>query len=231
MLAVTGLNVFHGNIHVIWDLSLHVERGEIVTLLGSNGAGKTTVVETLFGLNRSASGEINFLGENISGIPAFEIVKRGIAFVPEKRELFPKMTVHENLELGAFGREGGHPEYERIFELFPVLHERKSQLAGTLSGGEQQMLAIARSLMAAPKMLVLDEPSLGLSPKLVEVVFETIQRLNGEGLTILLVEQNVRHALEISHRGYVLEGGRIVNSGTSSELLDDANVKAAYLGM
>jgi branched-chain amino acid transport system ATP-binding protein len=231
VLDVHDLNVFHGNLHVIWDLSFNVEKGEIVTLLGSNGAGKTTVVEALFGLNPSASGEITFMGESILGIPAFDIVKHGIAFVPEKRELFPKMTVYENLELGTFGREGKGPTYDHIFDLFPVLQERKTQLAGTLSGGEQQMLAIARSLMAAPRMLILDEPSLGLSPKLVGTVLETIARLNREGLTILLVEQNVRHALEISHRGYVMENGRVVKEGNSDELLSDEHVKAAYLGL
>jgi branched-chain amino acid transport system ATP-binding protein len=231
VLKVNTLNVFHGNLHVIWDISFHVGKGEIVTLLGSNGAGKTTTAETIFGLNSSASGKIEFLGTDILGKPPFEIVKQGIAFVPEKRELFPKMTVQENLELGTFGRDGDPPKYDHLYDLFPILHERESQLAGTLSGGEQQMLAIARSLMAAPKMLVLDEPSLGLAPKLVETVLETIPRLNREGLTILLVEQNVQHALEISHRGYIIENGRIVGFGTSKELLDDEHVKTAYMGM
>ncbi|MBN1195202.1 MAG: ABC transporter ATP-binding protein [Methanomicrobiaceae archaeon] len=230
MLDVAGLDVYHGNLHVIWDLSLHISGGEIVTILGSNGAGKTTVVETLFGLNTPASGKIAFRGEDITGLPPFTIVPRGMSLVPEKRELFPKMTVRENLELGAFATSKETADYDRIFSLFPVLHEREGQLAGTLSGGEQQMLAIARSLMAAPGMLVLDEPSLGLSPKLVGTVLDTIRDLNRDGLTILLVEQNVRNALEISHRGYVLENGRIVGSGTSDELLEDEHVKAAYLG-
>jgi branched-chain amino acid transport system ATP-binding protein len=230
VLDVTDLDVLHGNLHVIWDLSLHISEGEIVTLLGSNGAGKTTVVETLFGLNTPASGKIVFRGKDITGHPPFTIVTRGISLVPEKRELFPKMTVRENLELGAFATSGDTMDYDRIFSLFPVLHEREGQLAGTLSGGEQQMLAIARSLMAAPGMLVLDEPSLGLSPKLVGTVLETIRDLNKGGLTILLVEQNVRNALEISDRGYELENGRIVGSGTSDELLEDEHVKAAYLG-
>ncbi|KQC03370.1 MAG: ABC transporter ATP-binding protein [Methanoculleus sp. SDB] len=230
MLDISGLDVHHGNLHVIWDLSLHISGGEIVTILGSNGAGKTTVVETIFGLNKPDLGTIVFQGRDITGLSPFEIVKRKISLVPEKRELFPKMTVRENLELGAFATQRETADYDRIFDLFPILHEREGQLAGTLSGGEQQMLAIARSLMAAPDMLVLDEPSLGLSPKLVGTVLDTIHDLNRSGLTILLVEQNVRNALEISHRGYVLENGRIVGSGTSDELLGDEHVKAAYLG-
>jgi branched-chain amino acid transport system ATP-binding protein len=230
LLEVTGLDVYHGNLHVIWDLSFHIPKGEIVTLLGSNGAGKTTVVETLFGLNKPASGTILFQGQDITGHTPFSIVKRGMSLVPEKRELFPKMTVFENLELGAFTAPEKTADFDHIFSLFPVLSERRGQLAGTLSGGEQQMLAIARSLMASPGMLVLDEPSLGLSPKFVGTVLDTIRELNNSGLTILLVEQNVRSALEISHRGYVLENGRVAVSGTSGELLDDEHVKTAFLG-
>ncbi len=230
MLEVTGLDVYHGNLHVIWDLSFQISKGEIVTLLGSNGAGKTTVVETLFGLNKPASGTIIFQGQDITGHTPFSIVKRGMSLVPEKRELFPKMTVFENLELGAFTAPEKTADFDRIFSLFPVLSERRGQLAGTLSGGEQQMLAIARSLMASPGMLVLDEPSLGLSPKFVGTVLDTIRELNDSGLTILLVEQNVRSALEISHRGYVLENGRVAVSGTSGELLEDEHVKTAFLG-
>lgn len=230
MLEVTGLDVYHGNLHVIWDLSFQISKGEIVTLLGSNGAGKTTVVETLFGLNKPALGTIIFQGQDITGHTPFSIVKRGMSLVPEKRELFPKMTVFENLELGAFTAPEKTADFDRIFSLFPVLSERRGQLAGTLSGGEQQMLAIARSLMASPGMLVLDEPSLGLSPKFVGTVLDTIRDLNDSGLTILLVEQNVRSALEISHRGYVLENGRVAVSGTSGELLEDEHVKTAFLG-
>lgn len=230
MLEISGINVFYANLQVLWDVSLSVDEGEIITLIGSNGAGKTTLVETIFGLNISQSGSIEFKGENILGLAPYEVVRKHLALVPEKRELFPKMTVHENLELGGYlgGSEGdtGH-----IFELFPVLKEREKQLAGTLSGGEQQMLAIARSLMGDPVMLILDEPSLGLSPKLVLLVLDTIKRLNEEGITILLVEQNVRHALEISDRGYVLENGRITHEGPGADLLSDDHVRTAYLGM
>lgn len=230
MLHVEDLDVSYSHLQVLWDVSLHVDRGEIVTLIGSNGAGKTTLVSTLFGLLPASKGKVEFEGENIRGLPPFEIVRRGLSLVPEKRELFPRMTVRENLELGTFatGRKG---DPERVFDLFPHLAERQNQDAGTLSGGEQQMLAIARCLMSDPRMIVLDEPSLGLSPKLVHAVLETVERLNKEGITIFLVEQNVRRALEISHRAYVIEAGRITRSGRSSDLLHDDQIREAYLGL
>lgn len=231
MLDVQGLNVFYANLQVLWDVSLHIEQGEVVTLLGANGSGKSSLVQTIFGLNRSRTGSIRFLGTDISSRPAYDVVKLGLALVPEKRELFPKMTVLENLELGAYGREQDEADLDDVYALFPVLKEREQQLAGTLSGGEQQMLAIARSLMAKPKMLVLDEPSLGLSPLFVTTVLDTVTILNKKGLTILLVEQNVQHALEISHRGYILENGRITHEGSATDLLRDDFVRSAYLGL
>jgi branched-chain amino acid transport system ATP-binding protein len=231
VLDVQGLNVFYANLQVLWDVSLHIENGEIVTLLGANGSGKSSLVQTIFGLNKSRTGYIRFLGTDISGMPPYEVVKSGLALVPEKRELFPKMTILENLELGAYRRDKYDADLEEIYTLFPVLKDRERQLAGTLSGGEQQMLAIARSLMAKPKMLVLDEPSLGLSPLFVTTVLDTVTILNKKGLTILLVEQNVQHALEISHRGYILENGRITHEGSAKDLLRDDFVKSAYLGL
>jgi branched-chain amino acid transport system ATP-binding protein len=231
VLDVQGLNVFYANLQVLWDVSLHIDQGEVVTLLGANGSGKSSLVQTIFGLNRSRTGSIRFLGTDISGMPPYEVITHGLALVPEKRELFPKMTVLENLELGAYGREKDEADLDEIYALFPILRERERQLAGTLSGGEQQMLAIARSLMAKPKMLVLDEPSLGLSPLFVTTVLDTVTILNQKGLTILLVEQNVQHALEISHRGYILENGRITHEGSAADLLRDDFVKTAYLGL
>ena len=216
---------------MVWDLSLAVRKGEIVTLLGPNGAGKTTFVETIMGLNRSARGSIQFEDQEILGLQTYEIVKRGIALVPEKRELFPKMSVRENLSLGGHLKVRGTSNPETVLDMFPVLKERQDQLAGTLSGGEQQMLAIGRSLMLNPKLLVLDEPSLGLSPLFVKSVLESVAKLNESGLSILLLEQNVMHALEISHRGYVLENGRITIQGTAQELLDNQEIQACYLGL
>ena len=231
MLAVSGLDAWYGNLQVLWDVSLHVDQGEIVTLLGPNGAGKTTLVQSIFGYIPKLKGTIRFRGEEIAGRPPYEVVSLGLGMVPEKRELFPKMTVMENLELGAHLRTFGVKETGEVFSLFPVLAERKDQLAGTLSGGEQQMLAIARCLMGGPSLMVLDEPSLGLSPLFVTTVLDTVKALNGKGLTILLVEQNVQHALEISDRGYILENGRIATEGTAAELMGDDHVKEAYLGL
>ena len=231
MLRIDHLDVCHGNLHVVWDLSLEVRKGEIVTLLGPNGAGKTTLVETIIGLNRNARGSIQFLEQEILGLQPYEIVKRGIALVPEKRELFPKMSVRENLSLGGHLNTNGKSDPEPILNMFPVLRERQEQLAGTLSGGEQQMLAIGRSLMLKPKLLVLDEPSLGLSPLFVKSVLESVAKLNQTGLSILLLEQNVMHALEISHRGYVLENGRITIQGTAQELIENQEIQACYLGL
>ena len=230
LLEIKQLSVFYSGLQVLWDVSLIVHKGEIVTLLGANGAGKTTLVQSVFGLTKERKGQVFFEGVEITGLPAYEVVKRGLSLVPEKRELFPKMTVEENLELGGFARIGESADIAGIFDLFPILEERKRQLAGTLSGGEQQMLAIARALMPKPSMVVLDEPSLGLSPLIVTSVLDAIRKLNREGLSILLVEQNVQHALEISHRGYILENGRIVREGTSSELIHDDQVQASYLG-
>ncbi len=230
MLSVTGLNVFHTNLQVVWNLTFSIEEGELVTLIGPNGAGKTTTVETIAGLNRKASGAVSFLGENILMKHPYDIFRKGLALVPEKREIFSKMPVAENLLLGA----GENKEYaktlDHIYKLFPILQERERQMAGTLSGGEQQMLAIGRALMSDPKLLILDEPSTGLSPILVGQVFRSLEQLGREGMTILLLEQNVRHALELCHRGYVLENGRIVKEGKARELLHDPHIEKAYLG-
>ncbi|KQC06238.1 MAG: ABC transporter ATP-binding protein [Methanolinea sp. SDB] len=230
MLEVTNLNAFYSNLHILWDVSLSVGEGEIVTLLGANGAGKTTLVQSLFGFIPRIEGKVVFNGRDVTGMHPYDVVKEGLSLVPEKRELFPKMTVAENLELGGYSRSGDARDLEEIFELFPVLQERKTQLAGTLSGGEQQMLAIARALMAQPSMLILDEPSLGLSPLLVGNVLDTVARLNKDGLSILLVEQNVEHALEISNRAYILENGRIIREGDAQVLLHDDEIRTAYLG-
>jgi branched-chain amino acid transport system ATP-binding protein len=229
VLEIDSLDVYHGRLQVIWDLSLTVGDGECVTVLGPNGAGKTTLVETVMGLNRPARGSIRFDGQELTDLRPNEVVTRGISIVPEKRELFPRMTVAENLALGAYARDS--LDDARIYELFPVLAERRDQLAGTMSGGEQQMLAIARALAAQPRLLILDEPSLGLSPLFVSTVLESIAALNREGLTILLLEQNVRSALDVSDRAYVLENGRVVLEGPSTALLDDPKVQASYLGL
>lgn len=234
MLVVTELNVGYGEIQVLWDISFNVNRGEVVAILGPNGAGKTTTLKTIAGLLKPIRGSIIFQGSHIEGLPPYKIVDMGIALVPEGRRLFPYMTVYENLELGAYTKratEKFHDTLEWIYSLFPILKERKDQLAGTLSGGEQQMLAIARALMSRPTLLMMDEPSLGLAPKVVADVFKTIKNLNEEGVTILLVEQNVKKALEVSHRAYVIEGGRIVLSGGSDKLMADERVKRTYLGI
>jgi branched-chain amino acid transport system ATP-binding protein len=231
LLDISGLNIFHGNIHVVWDLKLTVDEGEMVTLIGPNGAGKTSTVETIIGINRNATGSITFLGENILGLHPFEIFKKGLALVPEKREIFPKMPVIENLHLGAGDRTDWESRLQHVYNLFPILRERERQMAGTLSGGEQQMLAIGRALMSEPKLLILDEPSTGLSPLLVAQVFKSLERLGKEGITILLLEQNVRHALDMCQRGYVLENGRIVLEGKSKSLMREKHIQKAYLGI
>lgn len=231
MLEVTGLNVFHGNLQVVWDLSFRVEKGEIVTLIGPNGAGKTTTVETIVGLNRKASGSIVFEGEDILGKHPSYLFRSGLALVPEKREIFPKMPVSENLLLGGTGSDRTEKTLAHIYQLFPILQERMHQMAGTLSGGEQQMLAIARALMSGPKLLILDEPSTGLSPLIVGQVFRSLEQLGREGMTILLLEQNVRNALDLCNRGYVLENGRIVREGKAKELQNDPHIQKAYLGL
>jgi len=210
---------------------LTVDEGEMVTLIGPNGAGKTSTVETIIGINRNATGSITFLGENILGLHPFKIFKKGLALVPEKREIFPKMPVIENLLLGTGDRTGWEARLQHIYNLFPILRERERQMAGTLSGGEQQMLAIGRALMSKPKLLILDEPSTGLSPLLVAQVFKSLERLGKEGITILLLEQNVRHALDMCQRGYVLENGRIVLEGRSKNLMREKHIQKAYLGI
>jgi branched-chain amino acid transport system ATP-binding protein len=230
MLKVSKLNVFHSNLQVVWDLSFHVNKGELVTMIGPNGAGKTTTVETIIGLNRNATGSILFDGESVLGHHPYDLFRKGLALVPEKREIFPAMPVIENLLLGGTGNPDTKKSLDRIFRLFPVLQERKQQMAGTLSGGEQQMLAIGRALMSEPRLLILDEPSTGLSPLLVGQVFRSLEQLGREGMTILLLEQNVRNALAMCNRGYVLENGRIVQEGKSKELLHDPRIQKAYLG-
>ena len=230
MLKISGLNVFHSNLQVVWDLSFHVNKGELVTMIGPNGAGKTTTVETIIGLNRNANGSILFDGESVLGHHPYDLFRKGLALVPEKREIFPSMPVIENLLLGGTGNLNTKKSLDRIFRLFPVLQERKQQMAGTLSGGEQQMLAIGRALMSEPRLLILDEPSTGLSPLLVGQVFRSLEQLGREGMTILLLEQNVRNALAMCNRGYVLENGRIVQEGKSKELLHDPRIQKAYLG-
>ena len=231
MLEISNLNVFHGNLHVVWDLTVKVDPGELVTLIGPNGAGKTSTVETIIGLNRQADGSIRLLGEEILGMRPNQVFRKGLALVPERREIFPGMPVIENLQLGAMGRPGWRKALDHVYALFPVLAERERQRAGTLSGGEQQMLAIGRALMSEPKMLILDEPSTGLSPILVAQMFRSLEQLGREGMTILLLEQNVRHALELCNRGYVLENGRIVLEGKTKELLHNPHIERAYLGI
>jgi len=230
MLTVSGLNVFHGNLQVVWNLSFHVDKGELVTMIGPNGAGKTTTVETIVGLNRKATGSVLFDDENILGSHPYDLFRKGLALVPEKREIFPDMPVIENLLLGGTNNTDPDRTLDQIFRLFPVLQERQQQKAGTLSGGEQQMLAIGRSLMSEPRLLILDEPSTGLSPILTGQVFRSLEQLGREGMTILLLEQNVRNALAMCNRGYVLENGRIVQEGRSKELLHDPRIQKAYLG-
>lgn len=233
MLRLEGVQAGYGNIPVLRGIDLEVGEGELVTLVGGNGAGKTTTLRVISGLLRPWSGAVSLDGTRIDRLPPHEIVSRGLVHVPEGRRLFPRMTVMENLELGARTVEGRKRKAEnlrRVFSLFPVLEERKAQLAGTLSGGEQQMLAIARGLMAAPRILMLDEPSQGLAPLLVRKIFEAIEEVNREGTTVLLVEQNVQHALRLAQRGYVLENGRIVLQGRGPELLEHAHLKRAYLG-
>jgi branched-chain amino acid transport system ATP-binding protein len=230
MLKVEGLNVFHANLQVVWDLTFRVNKGELVTMIGPNGAGKTTTVETIVGLNRNATGSILFDDESILGRSPDQLFRKGLALVPEKREIFPTMPVIENLHLGGTANPGRDKALERIFRLFPVLKERERQMAGTLSGGEQQMLAIGRALMSDPRLLILDEPSTGLSPLLTGQVFRALEQLGREGMTVLLLEQNVRNALAMCNRGYVLENGRIVQEGKSKELLHDPRIQKAYLG-
>lgn len=233
MLEIKDLNVHYGMIHALKDVSLTVEEGEIVTLIGANGAGKTTTLRTISGLNKATSGEIWLEGKNITNIPATQRVELGLSQVPEGRRIFPSMSVLENLELGAFLRKD-KPEIkkdiEMVYGLFPILGNRKKQMAGTLSGGEQQMLAMGRALMSRPRILLLDEPSMGLAPLLVREIFEIIKNINQTGTTVLLVEQNAHMALSIAHRAYVLETGSIVISGTGEELAKSDEIQKSYLG-
>ncbi len=234
MLEVKGLSFSYGDLKVLWDVDLEVKDGEIVTVLGANGAGKSTILRNVSRLVRPTSGTITLDGEPLNRLASHQVVERGVVQVPEARRIFPEMTVLENLRMGSFvkaTRRDRARNMERVFTLFPRLAERKGQLGGTMSGGEQQMLAIARGLMANPKVLLLDEPSLGLSPLLVKNIFEIIREINVQGTTILLVEQNVYQSLRITHRAYVLETGRVVLSGTGAELLENAHVKKAFLGM
>ena len=232
LLQVENLNVYYGSIHAIKGISFHVNEGEIVTLIGANGAGKSTTLNTIAGLLKPKSGTVTFDGKMISGFPASRIVPLGMALCPEGRRIFQQMTVRENLEMGAYSRPRGEIEdsIEEMFQRFPRLKERRRQIAGTLSGGEQQMLAMSRALMSKPKVLMLDEPSMGLAPILVDQIFQIIQELHASGTTILLVEQNARKALQIANRAYVLETGAITLSGTGAELANSPDVKKAYLG-
>ena len=234
LLEVNNLNVYYGAIHALQGISFNVEEGEIVTLIGANGAGKSTTLRTISGLLRPRQGHVSYKGTDITLMPAEQIVRQGISHVPEGRKIFAPLTVRENLEMGAYSREDKteiSATMERVFKHFPRLRERISQLGGTLSGGEQQMLATGRGLMSRPALLLMDEPSMGLSPILVEEIFKIIKEINDEGTTILLVEQNALMALSVSNRAYVLETGRIVLSGKAKEVADNPQVKAAYLGV
>ncbi len=233
LLEVSNLHVAYGAIRALQGISFHIDRGEIVTLIGANGAGKSTTLRTISGLLRPAEGDIRFKGQSITRTPAERIVKMGICQVPEGRQIFARLTVRENLEMGAYTRRDKREiaeSMERVFASFPRLKERINQRGGTLSGGEQQMLSMGRGLMSKPDLLLLDEPSMGLAPILVEEIFNIIQRINAQGTSILLVEQNAAMALSVAHRGYVLETGRIVLEGTARELLENPQVQAAYLG-
>ena len=234
LLEISGVDTFYGRVQALHSISLTCDQGEIVALIGSNGAGKTTTLRTISGLMHPPSGSITFNGKDISRMAAHDIVGLGICQSPEGRRLFPRMQVIDNLRMGAFlrkDRDAIQKDMDRVFELFPRLKERTTQLAGTLSGGEQQMLAIGRALMSKPKLLMLDEPSLGLAPILVETIFQIVREINGQGIPILLVEQNATKALEVAHRAYVLETGSIVKSGSGRELLSSPDVQRAYLGI
>jgi len=237
LLEVRNLKLSYGGIAAVKGIDFYINSGELVTLIGANGAGKTTTLKVIAGLLKPSSGSIHFLGSAIGGQPAYELAALGVGLVPEGRGVFARMTILENLQMGAYVRQGSHSaksighDLEVVLETFPRLRERLSQLAGTLSGGEQQMVAIARAMMARPKLLLLDEPSMGLAPLMVETIFGVIQNLNQQGMTILLVEQNARLALSMADRAYVLESGVITLSGTANELLNDDRVREAYLGV
>jgi branched-chain amino acid transport system ATP-binding protein len=235
MLEIEGIDAYYGRVRALADVTLSVDTGEVVALIGSNGAGKTTTLRTISGLLHPAAGSIRFDGQDITNVQAARRVEMGICHVPEGRRLFPRMSVDDNLTLGSYTRRDGsarvQQDRQRVFELFPRLRERQSQIAGTLSGGEQQMLAIGRALMSQPKVLMMDEPSLGLAPILVETIFQIVAEINQQGIPILLVEQNAHKALEVAHRAYVLETGSIVKTGPGRELLQSEDVAKAYLGM
>jgi branched-chain amino acid transport system ATP-binding protein len=232
MLALRDVHTYYGQIHALQGVTMTVNKGEVVTLIGANGAGKTTTLKTISGMLHPRVGSVHFEGDDISKVPAHELVERGIGHAPEGRRIFSRLTVLENLQMGAFSRPKANiePDIDRVFNLFPRLRERTGQLGGTLSGGEQQMLAIGRALMSEPRMLLLDEPSLGLAPILVAQVFETIKEINSQGTTVLLVEQNALQALAIAHRGYVLQIGEVVLSGKADDLRQNEIVRKAYLG-
>lgn len=232
MLKVSGIHAGYGKIQVLKDVSLEVEEGTIVTILGANGAGKSTTMKSVSGLLKPSGGKISFLGEDVTGLRPDQLLRKGIALVPEGRQILAGMTVLENLEMGAYHRKDADidADLNKMLERFPILKEREKQLGGTLSGGQQQMLAIARAIMSRPKLLLLDEPSMGLAPLVVADIFKIIKEINQSGTTVLLVEQNARQALKISDKGYVLETGKIVASGNAKELLNDARIMEAYLG-
>ena len=234
ILEVKGVNVGYGNLQVLWDVNMKIEEGRLVALLGANGAGKTTLLNTITGMLKPISGEVSFNGERIDHLPPDKIIERGLSYLPEGGSLFPDMSIKENLEMGAYhhkfwsGRKAG---LERVYELFPVLRERKRQLAKTMSGGERQMLAMGRALMSGPSLCLFDELSYGLSPKIVQAVFKIVRQLHDEGITVFLVEQNVRQTLKIADYAYVIENGRIVKEGEGAALLEDDYVRQAYLGV
>ena len=231
VLQVENINVYYGSIHAVKDVSFHVEQGEVVTLIGANGAGKSTTLNTVAGLLHSRTGSVRFMGEELRHVPSHKLVGRGMALVPEGRRIFQHMTVQENLDMGGYCRSGDmSADVESVFERFPRLKERRRQVAGTLSGGEQQLLAMGRALMSRPKLLMLDEPSLGLAPLVVQGIFDIIRTVNRQGVTVLLIEQNANMALKIADYAYVLETGNITKSGTGAELLADDSIKEAYLG-
>jgi branched-chain amino acid transport system ATP-binding protein len=234
LVEINDINVSYGDVQVLHEVALEVREGEIVTIVGANGAGKSTLLKTIAGILRSTRGEIQFLGERIDHLYPHQIVEKGLVRIPEGRKIFPSLSVLENLELGSYlpkAKAKRFESLEKVFSLFPVLKERSKQVAGTLSGGEQQMLAIGRGLMSLPRLLMLDEPSLGLAPLLVREIFRTVREINKEGTTILLVEQNVFNALDMAHQGYVLENGRIVLRGKSRDLLGNEHIKESYLGV
>ncbi|MFP3888834.1 MAG: ABC transporter ATP-binding protein [Ralstonia sp.] len=233
MLKIAGLKVAYGGIQAVKGVDLEIREGELVTLIGANGAGKTTTMKAITGLQRWSDGDVEYLGKSIKGVPSYNLLKQGLAMVPEGRGVFARMTIVENLQMGAFTRNDDaniKADIERMFGIFPRLKERANQLAGTMSGGEQQMLAMARALMSQPKLLLLDEPSMGLSPIMVEKIFEVVRDISSQGVTVLLVEQNARLALQAAHRGYVMDSGLITMSGDAKQMLDDPKVRAAYLG-